>query len=211
MCKRKQQRPFPSGFQFATWFAVAVLLAPAALASTKESDGVYGRWDGDLGVEPGLGAMYSGGTGLPKVDFAVSYLSTLGLRLHHADSKLSFGAQAHDRSDTGLDFELRPLFLARWTQGMETGPAVLDLTLDSFMLGLGVFWENDRSTTYLRRGAELITGFGVPLFASNNGPWLRATAALRLTEGSSFTTHAAYALVLGWNFSVNSHVHDDLD
>jgi hypothetical protein len=207
MCKRNLRRLF----QWTTWFAVAVLLAPTALANTEKSDGVYGRWDGDLGLEPGLGAMYSGGTGLPKVDVAVSYLSTSGLRLHHADSKFCFGAAAHDRSDTAIDFELRPLFLARWIQAMEAGPALLDLTLDSFMLGLGVFWENDRSTTYLLRGTELITGFGVPLFANSNGPWLRATAALRLTEGSSFSTHTAYALVLGWNFSVNSHLHDELE
>jgi hypothetical protein len=188
-----------------------LLLTSTARADTVASDGVYGRFDGDIALEPGLGVLYSQRTLLPQLDVAATYLSTVGLRLRHADSKLSFGATDNDRGDTALAFELHPLFLPRWTQSMETGPALLDLAIDSFTLGIGVFWEYDRGTSHLRRGSELTTGLGLPLLATNGGPWLRATAALRLVEGSDFRmgTCAAYTLVFGWNFPINSGLHDD--
>jgi len=182
-------------------------------AEPPKADGVYGRLDGDVGLEPGLGVSYSRNSPMPALDFGASYLSTLGLRVRYSDSKFLMNASEHDRSVVSVDLEVRPLFLARWSEGLETGPAWRDLTIDSFLLGLGVFWDYDRALIRLRRGAELVTGLGFPVFAKNDGPWLRATAALRLEEGPgfTFTSHGAYALTLGWKFPVNCGIHDDTD
>lgn len=182
-------------------------------AQSETADGVYGRLDGDIVLEPQLGATYSRNAALPELGVAAAYLSTIAMHLRYADSKLLLNSVEHNRQITSLDFELRPLFMARWSEAWETGPAWLDLTLDSWLLGMGVFWDHDRNERTLLRGAELLTGFGVPLLATNNGPWLRATAALRLAEGPRFTfeTHAAYTLSLGWNLAINSGLHDDTD
>jgi hypothetical protein len=191
--------------------ASASLLSSTALAAEPvDADGVYGRFDGDIGVEPGLGVEYSRGNLLPQIDVGATYVSTVGLRLRHANSKFLFGAVEHNRSVTSFAFEARPLFLARWAEALETGPALLDLTLDSFVLGLGVFWDYDRNIPRLQRGTELTTGLGVPLLAYASGPWIRATAAVRLAEGKNlaFTTQSVFALTLCWNLLIDSALHD---
>lgn len=187
-----------------------LLIANPLAAEPAGSDGVYGRFDGDMGIEPGLGIEYSRGNLLPQIDIAASYVSTLGLRLRHANSKLLFDAVAHDRSVTSFNFEVRPLFLIRWTEALETGPALLDLTLDSFTLGIGAFWDYDRNTPQLQRGTEFLTGFGLPLFATASGPWIRATAAVRLAEAPNLaiTTHSVFTLILCWNLLIDSALHE---
>jgi hypothetical protein len=191
--------------------AVVLLAASPLRAAPSTSDGVYGRLDGDVGLEPAVGVEYSRHSLLPEVDLSATYVSTLGLRLRHADSRPLMQSVAHDRSVSSVDFELRPLFLARWSQVLESGPALLDLTLDSFMLGIGAFWDYDRNTNELRRGSELITGIGVPLLAKSSGPWLRLSAALRISEGPGLmmVNYSAYGVTLSWNLFVNSGIHDD--
>jgi hypothetical protein len=192
--------------------AAAIVLAARPLhAEPSNSDGVYGRLDGDIGLEPALGLEYSRRALLPEVGFGISYVSTLGLRLRHSDSRPLMQSSTHDRGVSTVDFELRPLFLARWSQVWESGPALLDLTLDSFMLGIGAFWDYDRKTAELRRGSELITGIGVPLLAKSSGPWLRLSAALRMSQGQGLTTvtYPVYGVSLSWNLFVNSGIHDD--
>ena len=190
--------------------SASLLFSTSLAAEPADADGVYGRFNGDIGIEPGLGFEYSRGNLLPQIDIGASYVSTLGLRLRHANSKLLFDAVDHNRSVTSFNFEVRPLFLARWPEALETGPAVLDLTIDSFVLGLGVFWDYDRNASRLERGTELITGFGVPLFAYTSGPWIRATAAVRLAEAPNLTvtTHSVFALTLGWNLLIDSALHE---
>ncbi len=191
--------------------AGALLLAGPLHAEPSSADGVYGRLDRDIGLEPSFGVEHSLGTFLPELGLGATYVSTLGLRLRHSDSRLFVPTSVHDRSVSAVDFELRPLFLGRWSQAWESGPALLDLTLDSFLLGIGAFWDYDRLTTELRRGSELITGIGVPLLAQSSGPWLRITAALRLSEGSglSMAKYSVYGICLSWNILVNSGIHDD--
>jgi hypothetical protein len=191
--------------------AVVLLVASPLRAAPSNSDGVYGRLDGDVGLEPAVGVEYSRHALLPEIGLSATYVSTLGLRLRHSDSQLLMQSTAHDRSVSSVDFELRPLFLARWSQVLESGPALLDLTLDSFMLGIGAFWDYDRNTAELRRGSELITGIGVPLLAKSSGPWLRLSAALRISEspGLMMVNYSAYGVTLSWNLSVNSGIHDD--
>jgi hypothetical protein len=183
------------------------------MAEASAGDGVYGRLDSDIGLEPGVGITYSRSALLPEINLGATYLSTVGLRLRYADSKFFLDSVNHNRCLTAFGFEVRPLFMARWSEAWEKGPAWLDLTIDSFLLGMGVFWDYDRAKVSLQRGAEFSTGFGVPLFANDRGPWLRATAALRLAEGPrfSFETQSVYALTLGWNLTVNSGLHNDME
>ncbi|HEX6764174.1 MAG TPA: hypothetical protein VF103_01825, partial [Polyangiaceae bacterium] len=79
----------------------------------------------------------------------------------------------------GLGVDLRPLFLPRWTQDWERGPAFWDLTLDSLSLGLGASFDQTNGESFGKRHAfEASLGFGVPLAGRGPGPWLEARASL---------------------------------
>lgn len=185
-----------------TTFSSSVSAAP------ENSDGVYGRLAPDLAIEPSVGVELSRGQLLPELGIGAYYLSTLGFRLHHADAA---GTMTPDRRVTSIDLELRPLFLARWSQALEKGPAILDLTLDSWVLGLGAFWDYEASPSVLRRGTVLFTGFGLPLTTGSSGPWLRAIAGLRIAEAPHFgkTTDSVGALYLAWNLPIGTLFPND--
>ena len=139
------------------------------------------------------------------------YVSTLGLSVQHADSTFLLGKQSVNRGVTSLEFRLCPLFLARWSQALEMGPRLLDLTLDSFTIGLGAYWDHDRDIGRLRRGMSVSTGVSFPLFGSANGPWLNSTLALRFAEGPAFSAQADVMVGLGltWALLIDSGLHDD--
>jgi hypothetical protein len=194
------------------WAAIIGLLVPViAWAKSSDSDGIYGRLDGDITLSPNAGLEYSRGNALPTLGLRSSYLSTLGVSIIHADSRLLVSSGTMNRSVTNLDLEVRPLFLVRWTESFEVGPPLLDLTLDSFVIGIGAFWDSDRRMAQLRRGAAVSTGLGVPLIGRAKGPWLNATVALRFAEGPGFSAplDVAYVLSLSWAFIVDSTLHND--
>lgn len=194
------------------WAVIIGLLVPAAAwAKSSDTDGIYGRFDGDITLSPNAGMEYSRGNALPSIGLRSSYLSTLGISMNHADSKLLIGSSSMNQSITNLDLELRPLFLIRWSESLEVGPPVLDLTLDSLVLGIGAFWDHDRRRAQLRRGTAVSTGIGVPLIGRAKGPWLNATVALRFAEGPGFSAplDVAYIVSLSWAFIVDSTLHND--
>jgi len=186
-------------------------LAQNALAAPADSDGVYGRLDGDIGISPNLGLQLYRGDAQPTIGLQSMYLSTLGLGATYADSRLLFGAQSSDRSVTSVEFKLCPLFLARWSQALEMGPPLLDLTLDSFTLGLGAFWDYDHALGVLRRGTSVSASIALPLFSQMQGPWVNAMLGLRMAEGPAYSaqTHVVSGLSLSWTWLVDSAIHDD--
>lgn len=190
---------------------VVFLSVHLARAETSNADGVYGRFDSDFALEPALGAEYSRSSILPEVDLSASYVSTLGLRLQHADSRFFPHPANRDRSVSAVNFELRPLFMVRWSQAWESGPAFLDLTLDSLVVGIGAFWDYDRGSSQLRRGSEIMGGIGVPLLARHAGPWLRLSAALRTWPGPVFSmsSYPVCGASLTWNLPVDAGIHND--
>ncbi len=201
-------RPLFAGVGLAT---MASLVPANTYADVTDSDGVYGRLDGDIVLAPNLGVQTYRADTDAALGIRTMYVLTLGLSLQHADSQFQIGKRSNNRSITSLEMRLCPLFLVRWSQATELGPPLLDLTLDSLALGIGAFWDYDRNQGYLRRGTSLSAGLSLPLFAKASGPWLDATMALRLAEGPAYSAQAnvMYGLALSWAWFVDSRLHDD--
>jgi len=161
-----------------------------------DGDGAYGRFDGDLDLGFGAGAAAYFVT--EDIAFALRatahWYSTAGLYLSYSES---LGAEVVERR-AGLGIELEPLFLVRWSQGLETGPALLDLTLDSLSLGAGYLLADPVGRGFAsRHGVELSLGFGVPLLATAAGPWLEARAGWFLPESGREVSAVVF---LSWHF-----------
>ncbi len=165
-----------------------------------EGDGVYGRFDGDLDLGMGVGVstfFATGDTG-PSLRAAAHWYSTAGPYLGYTES---LGARAVERR-LGLGLELEPLFLLRFSEAAEHGPALLDLTLDSLSLGLGVLLLDPPGEHFASHaGLELSLGFGVPLLARASGPWLEARAGWYAPESGR---EASGLVFLSWHFAVTT-------
>jgi hypothetical protein len=141
-------------------------------------DGTYGRFDGDLDLGLGIGALVDVDHGEPGIAAraSVHWFFVAGGYLAYADG-LGAGLDPERRLGVGVD--LRPLFLPRWTQDWERGPAFLDLTLDSLSLGLGASFDQASGGRFgARRAFEASFGLGIPLAGRGPGPWLEARGAL---------------------------------
>jgi hypothetical protein len=167
----------------------------------QRGDGAYGRFDGDLdiGVGAGVGAAFHSKDTAVAFRATGHWYSTAGLFLAYSES---VAASRSDRR-AGAGIELEPLFLLRWSQALERGPALLDLTLDSLSLGVGYFLLDPAGGRGFgsRRGTEVSLGFGVPLFASAGGPWLEARGGYFLPKSQRELTGLVF---LSWHFHVNT-------
>lgn len=148
-------------------------------ARTRGSgDGTYGRLDGDLDLGLGLGGLVDVDHGEPGFAARVSahWFFMAGGSVTYADG---LGTSLDPERRLGLGVDVRPLFLPRWTQDWERGPAILDLMLDSISLGLGASFDQPLGGDFGdRRAFEASLGFGVPLAGWASGPWLEARAAM---------------------------------
>ena len=163
-------------------------------------DGVYGRFDGDLDL--GFGAGMSAGFGSGDLALGLRatahWYSTLGAFVAYSET---LGTGRVERRG-GAGFELEPLFLLRWSEALERGPAVLDLALDSVSVGVGYFLLEPLGRGFGRhRGVELSVGFGLPLFGTSGGPWLEARGGYFLPKSERELTGL---LFLSWHFHVNT-------
>ncbi|HWZ92475.1 MAG TPA: hypothetical protein VNW92_26600 [Polyangiaceae bacterium] len=157
-------------------------------------DGVYERFDGDLDLGLALGAeLGSAGGVAPIVRGTAHYFSIAGL---YAGGRVKAGDDsAPSLFDVGVD--ARPLFVPRWAKGYETGPAFLDLTLDSLSLSLGAFWVQKSDTRVATHGFEAGLGFGLPLLSLAAGPWLEARGLLRYSDTGP--REEALVVALAWH------------
>ncbi|HKO50795.1 MAG TPA: hypothetical protein VJV79_23910 [Polyangiaceae bacterium] len=164
-------------------------------ATGSSTDGVYGRFDGDLDLGLALGAEFgSAGDPAPALRASAHYFSIAGVYLA---GRIKAG-EASAPSLFGMGVDLRPLFLPRWAKGYETGPAFLDLTLDSLSLSLGAFWAQAAAQApESNRGFDAQLGFGVPLLATAAGPWLEARGVLRYPDGAR--REEAVILAFSWH------------
>ncbi|MFO0647497.1 MAG: hypothetical protein U0326_14750 [Polyangiales bacterium] len=115
---------------------LAVMAAPAvALAQRADSDGVYGRFDGDLVLSAELMGAYAdtptGGSGTASAAIRARFMDMTGLALGY---DRAIASARHDA--VWLAVDLRPAWLARTNYDWEQGPRWLDLALDS----IGVGW-----------------------------------------------------------------------
>ncbi len=167
--------------------------APAVAA-----DGVYDRLDGDVALALGAGAELSEQNAGALVRAAAHYFYTAGVTLTYSRA-LEDAAPRHSIV-AGVD--VRPLFLPRWSQDWERGPALLDLTVDSLSLGVGAFkrWDERFLSTPSDSGLEVSLGFGVPLTASAAGPWLELRGLRRAVLGRSNRDNSwAGTFTLSWH------------
>ncbi len=201
------------GPMLATHFAIGlvILLPSTSLAKPSESDGVYGRLDGDIGLSPSVGLVHYRSDTEAAFGLQAMYVSTLGIAFQHADSYFLVGSRSVNRGVTSVELKLCPLFISRWAQAMEVGPPLLDLVLDSFTIGIGSYWDYDRDRRQLRRGSSIAAGMGLPLIAQASGPWLSSTIALRFAEGPGYSAPAdvVFGLALSWAWFIDSRLHDD--
>ena len=169
-------------------------------AERGESDGVYGRFDGDLDLGLAAGAnlsLTSKDVGAGARVNALWYFSA-GPYLSYAE-RVSGGSESNRRAGFGL--ELRPLFLPRWALDLERGPAFLDLTLDSLSFAVGAFVATPAEGDFgERRGVELSAGLGVPLLAEAPGPWLEVRALLDLPNDGP--REALITISLAYHFAL---------
>lgn len=178
------------------------------------TDGVYGRFDGDLDLSIAAGgSVIRGGSGGAAVGRAL-FLGTAGMYAAYNDA-LGSATQGPVRS-FALGVGIRPLFLPRWGSDLERGPAILDLTLDAFTLDLGALWSSDAEGRFTQSpGIELALGTEVPLLGEAAGPWIGARGALRwrASELSGApdpdpSLGPALFLTFAWHFVANIHLAD---
>jgi hypothetical protein len=194
--------------------ALVAARASAADAPRKVTDGVYGRFDGDLDLSVAAGgAAARGGSGGVAM-LRATFLHTAGLYTAYTDALGS--ATTAPRRTAALGVGLRPLFLPRWGLDLERGPAILDLTIDAFSLDLGVVWPSDERGGFTRSpGLELALGTEVPLLARAAGPWIGVRGALRWpsadlsgTSDVSPVLGNAFFVTFAWYFMANVHLVD---
>jgi hypothetical protein len=205
------------GWLYAGAGAALTLFAPALHAETKpwqpgerttsslgteveggdarETDGVYGRFDGELTWSLALGADY-----VPRapafhglVFASVRYFTIAGA---YGTFREPFDDSGTRRISCGVDF--RPLFLYRWSEDLESGPARLDLFVDSLSFTLGALWSTTPGGDRTLHGAEAGLGLGFPLLAQAAGPWIVGRGNLEAYAGN--TDQASIWLGLEWEF-----------
>lgn len=159
------------------------------------SDGVYGRLDASLALAAGAGAELEAGAPRGALRVSAHYLWTAGVYARYSDA-LGGGAVRPSRvASFGVD--LRPLFLPRFALDSERGPALLDLTVDSFSLNAGAYLAQPQARAFGdEQGFELGMGFGVPLLGRARGPWLEARVERRYPDRGA----AAWLLTLSLSY-----------
>jgi hypothetical protein len=195
-------------------FGACALGAPDAMAAGN--DGAYGRLDGDLNLSLGAGvALAEGGPAFAATAGAM-YFETAGIYVTYLDA---LGGDAHDVARSiGVGVTLRPLFLGRYANDLERGPAHLDLTLDSFQLTMGAFWPQPRGEAFQGEpGLEIGAGIEIPILPSASGPFLFARGALRWRDEDFVSARAHTSIVdrgaylafgLSWHQVVLAHLID---
>jgi hypothetical protein len=198
--------------------AAALLFAHAA--SAEEPDTTYGRVDGDLGFVGGAGVAVGARTPRAALDLRLRYLDTAGVFITYEDGSIFSSAEtrADPRRVLAGGIEIRPLFLARWLRGRETGVGHLDLAIDSLGLELGAFTSQPDGASSLaeRPGLQLGMGLELPVLAQASGPWIGLHPGVRWSDAALGgdpvrvpSDRALYlAITLSWHQLFGAHVVD---
>lgn len=176
-------------------------------------DTTWGRVEGDLTLALGLGASFGPRTPSGAVDARVRYLDTAGVFVTYADG---FGQGAQPERSLAFGLELRPLFLGRWLQGLETGVAHLDLLIDSLGIEVGAALLQPIGQGFADRAAlQFGLGLEVPILPRASGPWVGVHAGARLSDvglahgpDSALERSLYLTLTLAWHQVVGAHVVD---
>lgn len=201
-------------------FAVALALAIPFLARPARAldgpDTAHGRIDGDVSASLALGATFGPRAPRAAFDLRLRYLWTAGVFATYEDGPL-LGTSSEPRRAFAAGIELRPLFLAKWLQGKETGNPYLDLTIDSLGLELGAVFLQPIGTSFgSKPGLQAGLGLQVPIFPNATGPviglhggarWSNALLAGRDAENASDRS-LFFLLTVGWQQVFGAHIVD---
>lgn len=193
---------------------MAAISGSAAASDAPEPS--YGRIDGDLSFVAGAGGVIA--TRAPRLgaELRVRYLESAGVFVTYEDGA-SIGASSDPARVLTGGFELRPVFLYRWLEGLEASRARFDLTIDSIGLEVGATVAEPAGGSALdTAGLQVGIGVEVPIETSATGLWVGLHGGLRwsadaLTYGSVMTpTDRALflAITLAWHQQVAAHVVD---
>jgi hypothetical protein len=197
-----------------------VLAAPGdARAAEEADDGAYGRFDGDVALELGAGAAFASGGPVLDVETGAFYLYTAGAYFRYTDA---LGRESPDvRRALAAGLQLRPLFLARYAKNMESGPARLDLLVDSIAFQVGAFWDERRAREggeglASEPGLEFGVGLDLPILGRASGPFVGLRGILRWRtldlEGkgdpNAVDRGAFLAVILAWHQVLGTHIVD---
>jgi hypothetical protein len=191
-------------------------LTCARTARAAGTDTSYGRIDGDLSGSLGIGAAFGPRAPRAAVDLRLRYLWTAGVFATYEDGPL-FGSGAEPRRAFATGIELRPFFVVRWLQGLETGNAYLDLTIDSLALEVGaVFVEPEGAKFGSRPGFQTGVGMQIPILPRVTGPtigvhggarWSDSALGGQIIEGPA--DRALFLLVtIGWQHVFGASIVD---
>jgi hypothetical protein len=164
-------------------------------------DGVYGRFDGDLDLALSLGAELESDVQRLLVAASAHYFWTAGIYGTYREALGDGRDDVPARTLFSVGVDVRPLFVPRWSLDWQTGPATLDLLLDSISLSAGAYFA-PADEGAARRGFEVTFGAGVPLMGTASGPWLSARYDVRFPEAGDTSTSAW--LMLSWHLLVST-------
>lgn len=191
-------------------------MALARAASAASPPPTYGRIDGDVAFVVGAGMVVAPRGVLAEAELRVRYLDSAGAFVTYEDAPL-VGSPAEPRRCIVAGVELRPMFLLRWLQGLETEHAALDLWIDSIGLELGALWLQPAGDGFgARAGVQFGLGMEVPLTGAATGPWVGLRGGLRWSDDAlafgavrSADDRSAYlALTIAWHQLVATHLVD---
>jgi hypothetical protein len=208
----------PLGFERAVFAAVSVsfMLGAAPSLADGAAEPTYGRMDGDVSLVVGAGAMVVPGAPRVEGEVRIRYLDTVGVFAAYEDGpRVASDLDPTRALSTGL--ELRPVFLARWLNGLETERARLDMVLDSIGLDLGAIFFQPRGGGFASRSGLLVgLGVEIPIFANASGPWIDLHGGTRWSEDAvalgvvrgAVDRSAFLAITLSWHQFVSTHLVD---
>ena len=169
--------------------------------ATSGADGVYGRFDGDLDLGLSLGAELESEVERLLVAASAHYFWTAGLYATYREAVGDDRETAPARRLFSLGVDVRPLFIPRWSFDWQTGPATLDLMLDSISASGGAYFAPADEGAE-RRGFEATFGAGVPLFGTAPGPWLSLRYDVRFPEAGNASS--SVWMMLSWHLFVST-------
>jgi hypothetical protein len=176
---------------FVRWVSLTLALVPAADADADteradlparlaDADTTDGRIEGDLDVVAGLGAVVAHDGARGAAELRLRYMETAGVWATYEDA---FGT-----ANPGLSrvfaggIELRPLFLARWVTGHESGVRWIDLVVDSVGFEVGAAFEQPYGPDGVHATFQASLGLELPLVGGASGPWIDLHAGGRWSD-----------------------------
>ena len=195
--------------------ALAGTLASIARPAAAEEDGVYDRLSGDVDLRVGAGAAFGRGGPSFAATAAAVYLSTAGVYVNYTDA-LGNDSSAVRRS-IAAGVHVQPVFIARYVNNGELGPAHFDLFIDPFAFELGAFWSAPQGKSVQQDPAvEIGLTAGVPILPRSNGPRIDVRAALRRRAidqrepggADAFDRGGLLTVTLGWHQVARIHIVD---